>query len=293
MPGYLKGTVRSADGTTIGYRQYGSGPGLIVVHGGMKAGQHFSALATGLSDEFRVYLPDRRGRGLSGPHGASYELQREVEDMQALIAATGARLVFGHSSGALVSMRTALSVPALDRVALYEPPLAVAGSVPVRWLPRFDREIASGRRAAAVVTALKESGIEPAFERLPRWLLTGAGAVGLRVQGSREDEVRIADLIPTMHFDMLIVAEMADTAADYAALQARVLLVSGTRSPGFLRVASRALHDVLPHAEQVTLPGLDHGGPEDDGSPLAVARVLRDFFTSPGRPDCDGDLVPD
>ena len=281
MPDYLKGTVRSADGTTIGYRQYGSGPGLILVHGGMKAAQHLSALAAGLSDRFRVHVPDRRGRGLSGPLGTAYGIQREVEDMQALIAATGARFIFGHSSGALVSLRTALSTPALDRIAIYEPPLPVHGSVPVDWLPRFDREIASGDRAAAVVTALKGTRIDPAFARLPRWLLTGAGAVALRAERTHDDEVRIADLVPTMHFDMQIVREMADTAPDYAALRVPVLLLGGTKSPDFLSTALSELAAALPHAQRVTLPGLDHSGPEDDGSPLTVAQTLRDFFTAP------------
>lgn len=281
MPDYLKGTARSADGTTIGYRQYGSGPGLILVHGGMKAAQDLSALAAGLSDRFRVHVPDRRGRGLSGPLGTAYEMQREVEDMQALIAATGARFTFGHSSGALISLRTALSTPALDRVAVYEPPLPVHGSVPTGWLPRFDREIAAGHRAAAVVTALKGTRIVPMFARFPRWLLTSVGAVGLRIQRARADEVPIASLIPTMHFDVQIVREMADTAPEYAALKMPVLLLGGTKSPDYLGTALSELAAVLPHAQRVTLPGLDHSGPEDDGSPLTVAQALRDFFTAP------------
>jgi pimeloyl-ACP methyl ester carboxylesterase len=280
MADYLKGSVRSADGTTIGYRHYGSGPGLILVHGGMNAAQHLSALAAGLSDRFRVHVPDRRGRGLSGPHGTAYEMRREVEDMQALIAATGARLIFGHSSGALVTLQTALAVPALDRVAVYEPPLSVHGSAPTDWVPRFDREIAAGRRTAAAVTALKGNRADPMFTRLPRWLLTGVGAVALRVQHAHDGEVPIADLVPTMHFDMRLVREMAGTAPDYAALQAPVLLLAGTKSPDYLAVALRELAAVLPHAQQVTLQGLDHLSPTDDGSPLTVAQALHDFFTA-------------
>ena len=279
MADYVKVSVRSADGTTIGYRQYGGdGPGLIVVHGGMKAGQHFAALVAALADRFRVYVPDRRGRGLSGPHGDAYEMRREVEDMRALIAATGARFLFGHSSGALVGLRTALATPALERVALYEPPLSVRGSAPVDWLPRFDREIAAGRRTAAVVTALTAMGIEPALARFPRWLLTGVGAVGLRLERTHDDEVPIADLVPTMHFDIRLVQEMADTTPDYAALRVPVLLLSGTKIPDYLDVAVRELAAVLPDARSVILDGLDHSGPEDDGRPLAVAAVLRDFF---------------
>src|SRR5262249_28456443 len=161
MPDYTKGLVRSSDGTAIGYRQYGSGAGLILVHGGMKAAQHFSKLADALGKSFRLYVPDRRGRGMRGPQGEDFGGRREGEDMQALIAATGARFIFGLSSGALVSLRTALFTPAVDHVALYEPPLSINGSVPTAWVPRFDREIAAGRPAAALVTALKGTGVDP------------------------------------------------------------------------------------------------------------------------------------
>jgi pimeloyl-ACP methyl ester carboxylesterase len=272
--------VRSPDGTVIGYREYGSGPGLILVHGGMKAAQHFSRLADALGNDFRVYVPDRRGRGMSGPHGDHFSVRREVEDMQTLIAATGARFIFGHSSGALVSLRTALFTPALARVALHEPPLSINGSAPTAWVPRFDREIAAGQHAAALVTALKGTGIEPMFARLPRFALAPFLAIGLRARTTSTDEVAIADLIPTQHFDMRIVQDMADTAPEYALLQARVLLLGGTKSPGYLSAALGELTAVLPHAKRLTLHGLTHEGPEDDGHPLVVAQALRDFFAT-------------
>jgi pimeloyl-ACP methyl ester carboxylesterase len=78
---YEKDSNTSRDGTTIGYRQLGHGPGLILVHGGMKSSQDFMKLAEVLSDDFTVYLPDRRGRGLSGGYGDHFSIMREVEDM--------------------------------------------------------------------------------------------------------------------------------------------------------------------------------------------------------------------
>jgi len=63
---YTKGFVTSKDGTINGYRQLGSGPGIILLHGGAKGSQSLMQLGTALSDEFTVYIPDRRGRGLSG-----------------------------------------------------------------------------------------------------------------------------------------------------------------------------------------------------------------------------------
>ncbi|MEU1390650.1 alpha/beta hydrolase [Nonomuraea sp. NPDC005730] len=272
--------VRSADGTTIGYRRSGRGPGLILVHGGMQASQHFTKLAAALSTEFTVYVPDRRGRGLSGPHGADFSVLREVEDLQALVTATGASQIFGLSTGALVVLRTALSMPALDRVALYEPPLSIDGSAPMDWVPRYDHEIAAGKSASALVTALKGLDAEPSlFSRIPRFALVPLLAIGARLQGDgAADEVPVKALIPTQHFDMQVVREMADTVMDYAALDARVLLLGGTKSAAYLSLALRKLAEVLPHARSITLPGVGHSGPDDDGAPLVVAQALRDFF---------------
>src|SRR5215467_144667 len=99
---YTVGYVTSRDGTTIGYRQLGRGPGVILLHGAMESAQSHMQLAEALADAFTVYLPDRRGRGLSGPHGKDYRVQEDVDDLDALLTTTGAHNVFGVSSGGLV-----------------------------------------------------------------------------------------------------------------------------------------------------------------------------------------------
>jgi pimeloyl-ACP methyl ester carboxylesterase len=71
---YTTDSVTSKDGTKIGYRQMGSGPGIILLHGGVNASQHLMKLGTSLLDEFTVYIPDRRGRGLSGPISDKYSI---------------------------------------------------------------------------------------------------------------------------------------------------------------------------------------------------------------------------
>lgn len=111
---YSTASVTSQDGTTIGYRQMGNGPALILVHGGMQASQNFMRLATALADEFTVHVPDRRGRGLSGTYGNSYSIQRDVEDMEALLDKTGAHQVFGLSSGALIALQSARLLPTIQ-----------------------------------------------------------------------------------------------------------------------------------------------------------------------------------
>lgn len=275
---YVKGTVTSRDGTTIGYRQLGTGPGVILVHGGMKSSQDFMKMSAALSTSYTVFVPDRRGRGLSGPHGERFSVQREVEDIQALVAKTQARYVFGLSSGALGVLRSLLTTPAIEKAALYEPPLSIDGSAPTDWVPRYDREIADGRLASAVITAMKGIGTESLFSTLPRVVLLPFMALLLRVQRAHGDDVTIRALIPTQHFDMQVVAEMNNTLGQYASLQTPVLLLGGTKSPAFLWTALEGLRNVLPHARLVRLSGLGHDGPEDDGHPDLVANELRRFF---------------
>jgi pimeloyl-ACP methyl ester carboxylesterase len=153
---YMTGTVTSRDGVVIGYRQLGKGPGIIAVHGGMQAAQNLMKLAAALADSFTVYLPDRRGRGLSGPPGSRYSLATECEDVGALAQATGARSIFGLSSGAIIALQAALVLPAILKAAVYEPPLSVNHSTPTGWLARYDREVAQGKLASAAITAIRE-----------------------------------------------------------------------------------------------------------------------------------------
>ena len=168
-PAYRTGSVTSRDGTTIGYRQLGRGPGVIAVHGGMQAAQNLMKLARALADSFTIYLPDRRGRGLSGPPGDHYSLAAECEDIDALAQATGARGIFGLSSGAIIALQAALVLPAIGKAALYEPPLSVNGSTPTSWVARYDREVAQGKLASAAITAARGTQTAPPVLRfVPR-----------------------------------------------------------------------------------------------------------------------------
>jgi pimeloyl-ACP methyl ester carboxylesterase len=126
------GAFISEDGTEIGYRIIGAGPGAVLLHGAMQSSHSFMTLGSVLANRFTVYIPDRRGRGLSGPFNPGYSLQTEVDDLRRLIDRTGARNIFGLSSGALIALETALSEREISRLALYEPPLDV-GRSPSPW----------------------------------------------------------------------------------------------------------------------------------------------------------------
>jgi pimeloyl-ACP methyl ester carboxylesterase len=273
------GTVTSADGTTIGYRRFGHGPAVILVHGGMQASQNFRKLAAELADEFEVFVPDRRGRGMSGPYGDHYEMRRDVDDMQALITASGATRIFGLSSGALVTLRTALATPTLTKVALYEPPLSINGSVAIGFQPRYERELHEGRIGAALATALKGLGTEPVLRRIPRFIVVPMFSLGMRAASSAAaGEVPISELVPTFHYDLQLVRELSDTLQEYSALTADTLLLEGSRSPAYLRRAAEELSRAIPNSRLVTMKGLGHSGPDDDGNPALVAAELRAFL---------------
>ena len=86
------GSVTSTDGTPIGYLRAGRGPAVVVLHGSNESARSHTQLALALADAFTVYLPDRRGRGLSGPHRPDHGMHTEVEDLQAVVAHSGAQV---------------------------------------------------------------------------------------------------------------------------------------------------------------------------------------------------------
>src|SRR5215207_4851102 len=122
------GSVVSADGTRLGYRRLGQGPSVILLHGGANASQHMMKLGRALSDAFTVYLPDRRGRGMSGAFGPAYSIQREDEDLAAMVEHTAAECVFGPANGGLFALHGAIGLRQVRRVAAYEPLLLWGGS---------------------------------------------------------------------------------------------------------------------------------------------------------------------
>ena len=74
------GCVTSRDGTPIGYLKTGRGPAVVLLHCSMESARSHTLLAGALAGDFTVYLPDRRGRGLSGPHRPGHGVRTEVED---------------------------------------------------------------------------------------------------------------------------------------------------------------------------------------------------------------------
>jgi pimeloyl-ACP methyl ester carboxylesterase len=281
---YTTGRVTSKDGTAIGYRQLGHGPGVVLVHGAMESAQSHMQLAEALSDTFTVYVIDRRGRGLSGPHGEDYSAQKEVEDLDALLTQTGTHNVFGVSAGGLIGLQAALTLPAIHKVALYEPAMSINGSVSTAFLTRYDREIAQDKVASALITGMKAAQMgPPVFNLMPRWLLESLTNMAMASEDKKagSDDVTMRMLAPTLHYDFQLVAESEGMLESFKAMRAEVLLLGGSKSPAYLKVALDALEKVLPRVKRIEFPGLNHGASGNSnrgGQPERVAQEMRRFF---------------
>jgi len=284
---YTTDSVTSKDGTIIGYRQLGHGPGLVVLHGTAESSQSHMQLADALADSFTVYLPDRRGRGMSGPHGASYSLQKEVEDVEALLAKTGAHCVFGVSTGAIVTLQAGLTLPSIRRIAVFEPPMILNGSPSTAFVARYDKEIAHGDVTSALVTAMQGSQMgPPVFNMMPRWLLrllTGA-MMAAEERGAKRDDVTMRKLAPTLRYDFQLIVESEGAVERFSAIRTEVLLLGGSKSPAYLTAGLDALEKALPRVKRIEFPGLNHGASGNSnrgGKPDRVAKELRKFFMAP------------
>ena len=259
-------TVRSKDGTTIAFDRVGRGPSVIVVGGALSDRSAGAPLAGLLSPGFTVITFDRRGRGDSGD-AATYAVEREVEDIGALVAeAGGAASVFGHSSGAALALEGAVRRLPITRLAVYEPPFIVDDSRPLPpedYVPRLAELISAGRRGDAVelfmtaavgvpaemVAQMRGSPMWPAMEALAHTLPYDNAVMGDTMEGNTASMKRWASVtVPTLAMD-------------------------GGASPEWARNAVRALVEVLPDAQHLTLEGQTHAA-----APEVVAPVLEKFF---------------
>ena len=143
----------SADGTSIGYRTSGDGEPLLFVHGVATTGADWLFVRPHLRERFSVVMMDRRGRGSSGD-AEEHSMEREAEDVLAVLEAVDGRLLVGHSYGAMCSILAAQRTDRLERLVLYEPPIAVQPA----WLEGVEELIAGGDLDSALETFLRAAG---------------------------------------------------------------------------------------------------------------------------------------
>ena len=275
--------VRSADGTTIGYRRTGTGPAVVLLHGAGQSSANLMRLAGALAGAFTVCVPDRRGRGRSGPYGEFHGLSTEIEDLSALLDACGASRVFGLSAGAVIAIEAALVRPDITKLALYEPPLSFDGVVHGDWAPQYQRQLAAGKPGAALVTVLKATADRTSPIRwIPRRPLGAALDLVIRRTAGRpapDGTMSPRELIRTVPYDAQTVTGAAGALERFRLLTCEILLLGGSRSARNLTASLDGLSQVLPDARRVVLHGTGHTAPDNSQKPGRVAAELHRFFS--------------
>jgi pimeloyl-ACP methyl ester carboxylesterase len=264
-------TVKSRDGTEISYDKVGSGPLLIVVAGASQfrmTDTSSAALARMLSDQFAVINYDRRGRGMSGDT-PPYSVQKEIDDIAALIEANGGRAsLLGYSSGAVLAIEAAVAGLPIDKVVAYEPPIVVEGSGrdPNRGdlVPRLEAALAKGdRREVTRIFFVESVGLSP---EMYEGMMNSPSGKGLEA------------IAPTLIYDSRIVDGAYPNQKwpeRYRTNRVPVLLLDGDQTFPFIPVGVTALSKVLANSNRKTLPGQGHGP-----KPEAIAPAIREFITS-------------
>ena len=257
----------SKDGTAIAFDQSGKGPPIILVDGALcyRAFGPSAAVAGLLAPHFTVFTYDRRGRGDSSDT-APYAVEREVEDIEALIKeAGGSAFVFGVSSGAALALEAASRLPGIPKVALYEAPFIVDDSrppIPEGYLAQLNGLVSADRRGDAVRLFMKLVGVPAIFIAMMRLMPPWS---------------KLKAVAHTLPYDITIVQDNQRgkplPAGRWASITAPTLVVDGGKSPTWMRHGMRALADVLPHAKMRTLPGQTHMV-----KPKVLAPVLVEFF---------------
>jgi len=273
--------VTSKDGTTIGYRKLGHGPGLLIIHGSMSSGYNHLELAEALADTFTIYLMDRRGRGLSGPYREDHTIQTDTEDVEAVLKKTGAAYVFAVRVGGLVGLHAATQLPIIKKLAIYAPLIFNEPTAPMTMTAKVDKYLADGNIAGALSTAMQEAQLgSPFMNKLPHWLMTFMSK-GMMCWVPAGDYVSFRDLAPCLHYEGKIIVEKSGQQPSFGSIAMPVLLLGGSKSSQFLKDATASVVAVVPNAQHKELPGLDHSSAWNKavrGNPLPIADELKIFF---------------
>jgi pimeloyl-ACP methyl ester carboxylesterase len=265
-------TARSKDGTTISYLSVGGGPSVLVIPGVLSMAADYAAFARALAEQFTVHTIERRGRGESGPQGADYSIVKECEDVLALRAATGASLLVGHSYGGLVALEVARNNTAFTKIAVYEPGVSIDGSMPIDWMPDYEKKLAENKGFDALVDCAL--GVGPMhLRKTPHWLMKLL-LLSLRFSESRQ----MLGLLQQNVREWREVARLDSSYENYREIAAGVLHMYGGKSDSTaVNLAVERLAAILPHSETKEFPKLDHFGIERT-APREVAKAVSNYF---------------
>jgi pimeloyl-ACP methyl ester carboxylesterase len=263
--------IAAPDGADIVVHSVGSGPGIVVVHGGGVTIGIYRRLANQLADRFAVHLYNRRGREDAGPRREPYTFEQDIDDLGAVLAHTGAGNVIGHSSGGFIALQAALRLP-IERLALYDAAVGVEGIFPGGWLDDARAAAAAGDIPRAM--ALTSAGINThsAAARLPLAVQIAMCRVFLRTPIGRMMGGLLASTLDESHQ-----IRLAEGPAElWAGVRARVLLAYGAAGPQYYAPLNAALGAAIPDARVLPIPRSGHDGL--NRAPGRVVEPIAAFF---------------
>jgi pimeloyl-ACP methyl ester carboxylesterase len=257
----------SSDGTRIAYTRSGSGPALVLVHGATEDRTRWVPFVRRLDPWFTTYALDRRGRGQSGD-GPEYALEREFEDVAAVVDAVGApAFLLGHSFGALCALEATLSSSKVAKLVLYEPPVQMPLSDGV--LPELTRQVEAGQNEAALITFLgKVAQLSPREIEL--------------LQKRQTWQARVATA-PTVLREVTFNRRYSLDPERFRSVKVPTLLLQGAESPASYGVAIQRIHAALPSSRIELLPRQRHVA-MDSAPELFLARLLAFLLGEAGHP---------
>lgn len=258
-------TAVSKDGTKITSWRSGTGPALVLVHGGAVDHTGWDGVLPELAPYFTVYAMDRRGRGASGD-GPAFAIEREVEDVLAVLNDIGDSVhMIGHSYGAICALEAARRTQRIASLVLYEPPLlGMPDELPPGVLDEVERLIAEGRREEAAVQVYRTM-----LGRSPEEIEQ------LRADPGWGNRVGSAPAIPR---EVRAVQDYRFNWNGYRDMDRRTLLLDGELSPPRLRASTAAVDAILPNSRVVVLHGQGHAALRF--APKLVAAEVLTFLRS-------------
>jgi pimeloyl-ACP methyl ester carboxylesterase len=243
----------------ISFSRTGIGPALVLVEpaGHFRELSAFSALVPLLTSSFTVYTYDRRGRGQSGDT-LPYAPEREVEDLEALIAKAGGHaFLYGYSSGALLALHAAAKGASIDSLVLLEPPLQDEGATrPDPLTGQLAELVAAGRNGDAVEHFHSAIGVPQ--EMIEEMRGTDRWSRMTRIAHTLIYDCRFSD---------------ATTTATCQAVRIPTLVLDSEGSSDDLTGWAARAASLIPMARHKSLPGEWHGVAQN-----LVAAELRGFF---------------
>jgi pimeloyl-ACP methyl ester carboxylesterase len=257
-------SVASVDGTTIDYDIAGSGPVIVFVAGVFNLRDTFTPLAAELSSDHTVLIYDRRSRGKSSDT-APYSIEREVEDLQAIIeVAGGSASVFGYSSGAILALKAVADGVAVDQLYLYEPPFRFDENQPAppADLPARLQALLDAGDAGAVVATFQIEWVG-----LPQEVVNDAQRSPMWAQ--------LEAMAQSAVYDAVITTDLQRPTAEMAAVLTPTLVLQGDPTWPVLATAAAGIARRLPNATHRILPVEAVHGIEPRGTAAAIREFER------------------